>query len=97
MDVITKDRILKGLDSGVITIEDGHNYLGDGVVAAIEDNWFYFDADTVRNDTTPDDYLKSVPVNEIAGRIHDALIGIRDDISKDEYDYYDLVLSANGL
>ena len=88
---ITEERIIAGIDSGVITFIPDPN-LGGGCVAKIGDNWFYFGGHEAEDASCPEEYVSNVPKEDTAREIREALEGIFWVLSPREYAYYDLCL-----
>lgn len=84
MKHITTEEILRGLKSGLIRLIDAEKYHGDGVACEIGygtcTNWFYF-AGQEGEDQTAAEYLRNVPIEDIAKEIEDAL----SDFEEDDY------------
>ena len=101
MDVpkITYEMILHGIDNGTIHITDegshicGFDHGGGCVICVIGDGWFY--AFGLTGETTPlQEFLSSVPREDIAREIFDVLDGNGGFETElpDEYEYYYYVL-----
>ena len=89
---ITKKQIEKGIEQGVVRIEDRP---GDGTVCCIGDYWFWFDADA--EEMAPDECLNDANRENTIAKIAEALEGFRVDGNEDEYLYYVCILNENGI
>lgn len=103
MSHITNEEILHGLKTGIVRIIDasGSPYYGDGIACEIGSggvsNWFYF-AGIEGEDTTAAEYLRNVPLEDIASEIVDALEDFEvseDQGEHDEWLFYRTVLDEN--
>ncbi|WP_281692927.1 hypothetical protein [Agathobaculum desmolans] len=95
--MITKSKIRSGIREHLVRFIFDPN-MESGTVCQIGDNWFYFGGETAE-ELDPEAYLAAVPeddiVNEIFGTLEDFR---RDEALRDEYDYYDAVLTfRNGV
>ena len=92
--MITKEMILIGIARGVVKLIDSPN---DGEPAClIGEHWFYY-AGSEGCGKTSEEYVSEVPMDDITREIIDALEGIRDGLSEDEYAYYETVLREAGV
>ena len=92
---ITEEMVAEAYKKGIVRIDEAEKFLGDGICAVIENNWFYF-AGPAGENISPDDYKKAIPEKDIVHEIYDALCGIKD-LDEDEYEYYRLVFKENGV
>ena len=92
---ITKEMVSEAYKKGILRIDNAEQFLGDGICAVIESGWFYF-AGPEGDNTSPEAYKDAHPKDEIVSKIHEALCGIQD-LDKDEYKYYRLVLKEHGI
>ena len=95
--MITKSKIRSGIREHLVKFDVDPN-VESGTVCQIGDSWFYFGGQTAE-ELDPEAYLAAVPeddiVNEIFGTLEDFR---RDEELRDEYDYYDAVLTfRNGV
>lgn len=94
---ITVQEILEGLHNGYVKlVEKG---CGTGTVCQIGEYWFYFGGITAE-ELSPEEYLRDVPMEDIAREIVDTLASFHDDEDfADEYRYYRSFLreAANTL
>ena len=90
--VITKEKIKAGLRDGVVWLVTDPN-MESGTVCQIGEFWFYFGGKTAE-DMTPEEYMKCVPIDDIANEIFDALDFLKKDGFEDEYEYYAGALEA---
>ena len=83
---ITVQEILEGLHNGYVElVERG---CGTGTVCQIGEYWFYFGGITAE-ELSPEEYLRDVPMEDIAREIVDTLSSFHDDEDfADEYRYY---------
>ncbi len=90
--MITKQMIADGLAKHLVQLVTDPNE-GAGTVCQIGEWWFYFDTDEAPN-LEPDAYVSNVSIADIVDKIFDTLQDFKtDDTFKDEYDYYEAVLS----
>ena len=91
--MITKERIKKGIQNGIILIVDGDLDHGTiGTVCQIDNNQFYFGGQEAE-DSTAEEYLENVPLDDIVNEIYETLEDFRTtDSFEDEYHYYDIYL-----
>lgn len=94
---ITKDMIISGIKAKLVTFELDPNWIypNVGTVCKIGDSWFYFGGVTAE-ESSPKDYVKNVPIEEIADEIFSTLESYRidgDEDLKDEYFYYWKILT----
>lgn len=87
--MITRELLEKGYDLGAVRLISSPH--GDGTVCQIGGYWFYFGGQTAE-EMEPEEYRRNVPKADIMDEILVALEGIRDDLSEDEYNYYECVL-----
>lgn len=94
--MITKRKIYSGIKDHLVSFCVDPN-MEFGTVCQIGDCWFYFGGITAE-EIDPDEYIANVPTADIVSEIFDTLEGFRkDEELKDEYDYYDAVLTyRNG-
>lgn len=95
--MITKKKIEDGIREGLVTFEVDLN-MECGTVCRIGDWWFYFGGLSAE-EMKPSEYIACTPQEDIVREIFDALDEFRNDEElRDEYDYYDHVLTyRNGL
>lgn len=84
--VITKEKIKAGIRDGVVRLVTDPN-MESGTVCQIGKFWFYFGGETAE-DMTPEEYMRCVPLDDIANEIFDALDFFKKDGFEDEYEYY---------
>lgn len=89
-NLITKEKIKAGLRDGVVRLVTDPN-MESGTVCQIGEFWFYFGGETAE-DMTPEEYMKCIPIDDIANEIFDALDSFKKDDFEDEYAYYAEVL-----
>lgn len=98
---ITKDMIISGIKAKLVTFELDPNRVcpGIGTVCKIGDDWFYFGGVTAE-ESSPMDYAKNVPMEEIVDEIFSTLESYRingridgDEDLKDAYFYYWKILT----
>lgn len=92
--MITKNEIRQGIESNVICFMTDPN-MGEGTVASIGDNWFYFGG-VEATFLNPEEYLKTIPSELTVDAIFEALDELRTE-DPDEYEYYRLVLDEKLL
>ena len=85
--MITKEKIKAGLHEGDVRLITDPN-MESGTVCQIGELWFYFGGETAE-DMTPEEYMKCVPVDDIADEIFEAVVSFKDSCFEDEYEYYD--------
>lgn len=90
--MITKKKIKNGIKERLIEFTIDPN-MGSGTVCKIGDGWFYFGgSDAEEHD--PEEFLKIFYINDIINEIYDTLESFRkNEECKDEYEYYDYVLT----
>lgn len=90
--MITKKKIKNGIKEHLIEFTIDPN-MGSGTVCKIGDGWFYFGgSDAEEHD--PEEFLKIFYINDIINEIYDTLESFRkNEECKDEYEYYDYVLT----
>ena len=95
--MITKKKIEDGIREGLVTFEVDPN-MGRGTVCRIGDWWFYFGGLSAA-EMNPNEYIAYTPREDIVREIFDTLDDFRNDEElRDEYDYYDHVLTyRNGF
>lgn len=92
--MISVSQIRAGINRGIVRLIEDPN-MESGTVCAIGDNWFYFGGETAE-ETDPTDYLRNVPIEDIAMEIWEALSQFQhDECFSDEYRYYEAVLVEN--
>lgn len=90
--MITKHKILSGINEHLVSFVVDPN-MEYGTVCQIGDSWFYFGGVTAE-EMSPEEYLSNIPIEDIVQEIFDVLDDFRkDEELKDEYDYYDVVLT----
>lgn len=95
--MITKKKIEDGIRERLVTFEVDPN-MGCGTVCRIGDWWFYFGGLSAV-EMNPSEYIAYTPREDIVREIFDTLDDFRNDEElRDEYDYYDRVLTyRNGF
>lgn len=85
-DDITVQEVFDGLRNGYVElVEKG---CGTGTVCQIGEYWFYFGGITAE-ELTPEEYLRDIPMKDIAREIFDTLASFRESEDfMDEYRYY---------
>ena len=87
LNMITKGLIADGIRSNLVRFVVDPN-MESGTVCQIGDSWFYFGGLTAE-ETSPEEYLATVPMEDIVDEIFDVLEGFREaEEYADEYDYY---------
>lgn len=90
--MITKNKITSGIKENLVSFIIDPN-MESGTVCQIGDSWFYFGGLTAE-EMSPNEYAANIPVEDIAQEIFDVLDDFRkDEELRDEYDYYDAVLT----
>lgn len=95
---ITVDDIKKGFNDGLVQLIDAEQYGGDGVACEIGSggcsNWFYF-AGYEGENMTASEYMRDVPLDEIAKEIEAVLYDFwnGDDADYDEWLFYRYTLN----
>ena len=91
--MITEKMLLAGIQKGVVTFIDSPN---DGTPACkIGEHWFYYGGSEAEGESSAE-YIAHTPTDDLVHEVLDALSGIRDEISENEYLYYEAVLFENG-
>lgn len=87
--MITKEMVKTGIRNGSIRFVTDPN-MEHGTVCQIGDNWFYFGCEKAE-ELDPDEYLKTMPENELIDQIYDTLEEFRKEGEPfdDEYAYYE--------
>lgn len=94
--MITKEKIRSGIREHLVSFCVDPN-MESGTVCQIGDCWFYFGGITAA-EMNPNEFVANVPVEDIVDEVFETLEDFRgDEELKDEYDYYDAVLTyRNG-
>lgn len=79
--MITKEMVLKGIDSGVVKLIVDSN-MESGTVCKIGELWFYFGGSEAEG-MEPNEYLGCVPKDEIAREIVSALEDLKNTTKED--------------
>ena len=94
---ITKDQILKGLKNGTVKLVPANAPGTPGTACKIGEYDFWFGGEEAES-TTPEEYMKNVPMEEIASEILSALDAFAEDPFDDnvtEYLYYAAILEES--
>ncbi len=96
MPEITKEMIREGLQKGIVRYILDPNGSGEkGTVCQIGESWFYQGGLTAE-DSTPEEYVRNVPVDDRVSEIYETLEGFKREIElRDEYYYYAAFLREN--
>lgn len=90
--MITKEMITSGIENQIIKFDIDPN-IGHGTVCKIGNYWFYFGGLTAE-EMDSEEYMQNVPIEDVADEIFVTLQDFaKDECFKDEYDYYESVLS----
>ncbi len=94
--MITKEKIRSGIEEHLVSFCVDPN-MKSGIVCQIGDCWFYVGGVTTK-EMNPDEYVANISIADIVDAVFDVLEDFREDVElKDEYDYYDAVLTyRNG-
>lgn len=93
--MITKEMITFGIEKQVVKFVIDPN-IGSGTVCKIGNCWFYFGG-LEAEEMNPDEYISNVPMTNIVNEIFEVLQDFKsDDNFRDEYDYYESVLSGKN-
>ena len=94
--MITKQMVKDAYDKGVIELDVSPN--GDGIVAKIDEGWFYFGGLTAEEYTDPREYEHDIPKETIVDDIYETLDGFGEwEELCDEYGYYEEVFKERGI
>lgn len=85
-EMITKQDVEKGLQCGLIRLITDPN-TAVGTVCQIGELWFYFGGLTA-DESTPEDYMRNVPTEDIVSEIYDTLLSIKDTEEAGEWTEY---------
>lgn len=90
--MITRDMIRDGIRNGSISFVKDPN-MDHGTACRIGDNWFYFGC-LKAEELNPDEYIKTIPEDEVVGLIFNTLEASREDGAfDDEYAYHEAYLT----
>lgn len=92
---ITTEMVLNGLRKGYVRLIEDPN-MEAGTVCAIGDSWFYFGGMTAEEES-PEEYLRHVPLEDIAQEICAVLEDFRrQEYFLEEWRYYAYYLREHG-